>query len=99
MNTGIGLVFFAWLIAFGFTRSRPQGSVVTSTDRIFVALVIFAALLPAAITPALVKRSSLVPWSESAAFFVGAIVVGCLPFGMAMLVYRWRVGEWWSANK
>lgn len=97
MNFAI-LVIFAMLIVVGFIRSRPRGSLTTLADRLFVGLVVFGALLPAAIAGPLMQRTSTAPWIECIALFLATVVVGFSPFAVAQVVYRLRVGRWWTST-
>jgi len=98
MNLAIVMVIFAMLIGIGFSRSRPQGSVTMLVDRLFVGLVVFGVMLPSAIAGPLMQRSSIVPWIECVAFLVATLVVGFVPFAVAQVVYRLRVGQWWKST-
>lgn len=96
MNFGILIVFFAMLIVVSFIRSRPRESPTTMVDRLFVGLVVFGAMLPAGIAGPLMQRSTTTPWIECVAFLVATVVVGFSPFAVAQVVYRLRVGRWWT---
>lgn len=97
MNFGILIALFAMLVVVGFIRSRPRESSTTLVDRLFVGLVVFGALLPAAIAGPLMQRSSTAPWIECVALFLATVVVGFSPFAVAQLLYRLRVGRWWTS--
>lgn len=97
MNFGILIALFAMLVVVGFIRSRPRESPTTLVDRLFVGLVVFGALLPAAIAGPLMQRSSTAPWIECVALFLATVVVGFSPFAVAQLLYRLRVGRWWTS--
>lgn len=98
MNFAFVIVFLAILISIGFTRSRPPRSPISSIDRLFVALVVFAALLPACVAGPLMQRSSAVPWAECVAFFVATVFAGFAPLLVAQLVHRWHFGRWWASK-
>ena len=99
MNIGIVIVFFAILIVIGFIRSRPKESPTTLVDRLFVGMVVFGAMLPAAIAGPLMQRSSSAPWVECVTIFLATVVVGFSPFVVAQVVYRLRVGRWWTPTE
>ena len=82
------------LIAIGFARSRPAGYVIKPIDRVFVVLTAIAALFPSVAVPYL--RSSNVQWIDKAIAFAVVVGLGCLPFILAQVVYRWRIGKWWT---
>ncbi len=98
MNTGIIIVLLAVLIAVGFIRARPKSATVSSIDRLFVGLVVFAVMLPAVIAGPLLQRSSSVPWTECTMFFVATIAVSCFPLCVAQFAHRYRVGRWWTSS-
>ena len=98
MIFGATLPILAVLVAVGFQRSRTSDAPVTNVDRLLVALIVLAAILPAIVIRGASQRFDVAPWYESAAVVAITTVAGCIPLGIAMLVHRWRAGKWWTGN-